>query len=315
MNIIRQHPHFRALKKQGVTYYDMHYHSDYSMDSSTNIRFIEKRAQMIGCGIALTDHNVINGGLELYKRKKIKIIPSIEITPSELIDIIPYFYKFSDLKEFYGKYIKDYLRPNIGFNFNRVTWKFDEIINKLRNYRCLITIPHLTAPYPQNAESFLKGMPKKLLEKIDGFEVLNGLMKRERNERTINAVKDLNKCFVGGSDGHTLLQMGSVITLAENSNLEGFLDYIRKKQNIIMGEELNWSFRKTVQLIIIKNAFILKVKEQAQKPIIKAGQTIEKAAKKTERTVKQVGEKSKEQFRKVQKRSKEEYRKIRYGNN
>ncbi|MBI2672092.1 hypothetical protein HYX16_04115 [Candidatus Woesearchaeota archaeon] len=315
MNLIHQHPHFRALKKQGVTYADMHYHSDYSMDSSTHLRFIEKRAHMLGCGVALTDHNAIQGSLELNRRKKIMVVPSIEITPSELIDIIPFFYKFSDLKEFYNKYIRDYLKPNIGFNFNRVTWKFEEMINRLENYRCLITLPHLAAPYPQNAETFLKEMSKKLLEKIDGFEVLNSLMKKERNERTVNAVKDLNKCFVGGSDGHTLLQMGHTITITENSNLEGFLDYIRKKQNIVMGHELNWSFRKTVQLIIIKNAFILKVKEQAQKPIRKASQTIEKTEKGIERTVKKVSKKSMEQFRKVRKKSREEFRKIRYGHN
>ena len=295
MEVIYQTPKFRKLKRQGLTYVDMHYHTNKSMDSSTHVSFIAKRAKMIGCGVAITDHNVIHGAINLAK-KKVMVIPSIEITPSELVDIIPFFYSMSELKEFYHKYIKDYIKPNIGFNFNRVTWKFEEIHEKLEKYNCLITVPHYAAPYPQNAEDFFK-KNQGLLKRIHGFEVLNGLMRKDRNKKAQDIAKELNRCFVGGSDGHTLLQLGRVITITENSDIEGFLDHIKNKQNIVMGEELNWSYRKLVQLIIIKNALKLRVKEEVKKPVELVERTVERA----ERTVEKIKEKSKTQFKKLRK--------------
>lgn len=262
MNILFEHPRFRKLKKQGLTYVDMHYHTRYSMDTSTRVRFIAKRAKMLGCGVAITDHNVINGAIDLIKKKKVMVVPSIEITTSELIDVIPYFYNLSELKEFYNKTIKDYLRPNIGFNFNRVTWKCAEIIEKLEKYNCLIIIPHPYAPYPQNADQFLFGDNRSLLKKIHGFEVLNGLLRKDRNDRAQTITKDLDKAYVGGSDGHVLFQLGKVITVTENSNLEGFLDHIRKKENMIIGEEVSWGYRKLIHWTILKNCFKLRIKEK-----------------------------------------------------
>ena len=260
MDVLFEHPRFRKLKKQGLTYVDMHYHTNYSMDTSTRVRFIAKRAKMLGCGVAVTDHNAIGGALDLIKKKKVMVVPSLEITTSELIDIIPYFYSANELKEFYNKHIKNFIRPNIGFNFNRVTWKFTEMIEKLEKYNCLIIVPHPFAPYPQSAEQFLLKDNRSLLKRIHGFEVLNGLMRKDRNKKALTITKELDKSYVGGSDGHTLLQLGRVITITENTDLEGFLDYVKNKQNIVMGEELTWSARKLVHLIIMKNAFKIRIK-------------------------------------------------------
>lgn len=265
MDVIFEHPRFRKLKKQGLTYIDMHYHTNYSMDTSTRVSFISKRAKMLGCGVAITDHNEIKGCLALMKKDKCTIIPSIEITTSELLDIIPYFYHVNDLKEFYHKYIKHFIRPNIGFNFNRVTWKFEEILHKLRNYRCLINLPHPFAPYPQNTEQFLLKENKGLLNYIDSIEVLNGTLHRDRNLKAIKINKKLKKAYVGGSDGHTLFQLGEVLTITENTNKEGFLDYIKKHQNIVIGEEMRWLHRTWVQMSIFKNALKFKIKEKSSK--------------------------------------------------
>lgn len=262
MNVLFEKPRFRKLKKQGLTYVDMHYHTKYSMDTSTRVRFIAKRAKMLGCGIAITDHNVIGGSLDLIKKSKVMIVPSIEITTSELIDIIPYFYKINDLKEFYNNYIKKFLRPNIGFNFNRVVWKVSEILEKLTKYRCLVIVPHPFCSYPQTADQYFLKDNKSMLKKINGFEVLNGLMKRDRNEKALKITKEFGKSYIGGSDGHTLLQLGKVLTVTENTNLEGFLDYIKKKQNMVIGEEVSWVYRKWIHLNILKNSLKLRIKER-----------------------------------------------------
>ncbi len=271
MDVIFQKPKFRKLKKQGLTYVDMHFHTNYSMDTSTRVTFIAKRAKMLGCGIAITDHNEIKGSFELAKKKKCMVIPSIEITSSELLDIIPYFYHQNDLKEFYSKHIKHYIRPNIGFNFNRVTWKFEEILNKLRNYRCIVNLPHPYAPYPQNTDQFLLKENKKLLNHIDSLEVLNGTLHRERNLNAIKLNKKLKKAYTGGSDGHTLFQLGEVITITENTDVEGFLNYIKKRQNIVMGEEMSFGHRSWVHLVIFKNALKFKIKEKGSKLAKKNG--------------------------------------------
>ena len=121
-------------------------------------------------------------------------------------------------------------------------------------------MPHPFAPYPQNAEEFLMNYNKKLLKKIDGFEVLNGLMKKDRNMKSLELTKKLDKSYIGGSDGHTLFQLGRVVTVTENSNAEEFLDNIKAKKNIVMGEEVSWGYRKLIHLIIFKNSLKIRVK-------------------------------------------------------
>jgi hypothetical protein len=82
---------------------------------------------------------------------------------------------------------------------------------------------------------------------------------------SIKLNKKLKKCYTGGSDGHTLFQLGEVITITENTDIGGFLDYIKKHQNIVMGEEMNFGHRSWVQLIIFKNALKFKIKEKGSK--------------------------------------------------
>ena len=151
MKVIYQKPKFKKLKKQGLMCVDLHLHSSYS-DSTTTLNLLLQRARRLGIGLAITDHNHIMGSLKAFTRqKKVMIIPSIELTSTENIDLIPYFYNMAELVEFYNKYVVKTKTPNRGFDFNKLKWTTSELIDHLKKYNCLINIPHPFAPYPKNA--------------------------------------------------------------------------------------------------------------------------------------------------------------------
>jgi hypothetical protein len=47
----------------------------------------------------------------------------------------------------------------------------------------------------------------------------------------------LTKCFTGGSDGHTIFELGNVLTASYADSIESFLNNIIKKKNYVVGTE------------------------------------------------------------------------------
>ena len=274
MQVLFQKPNFRKLKKQGLMAVDMHLHSSYS-DSTTTVKLLLQRARMLNIGLAITDHNHILGNVKAYtKQNKVMIIPSIELTSIENIDIIPYFYNIKELVEFYNKYISKSKRPNRGFDFYKLKWTFAELIDHLKKYNCIINLPHPFAPYPKNAHSFLTRKENQhLIKKIDCIEALNSLMTRDKNLKSIQWIKDLNKSFNGSSDGHTLFHIGKAVTISEGNDRESFLDSIKKKKNFVMGEEVTGLSKAITSMVIMKNSIRLKIDEKSEEIRIKLKET------------------------------------------
>jgi hypothetical protein len=75
---------------------------------------------------------------------------------------------------------------------------------------------------------------------VDGVEVINAGNLKKWNLQSAVLGFNLEKAITGGSDGHTLKQMGRVVSYAEcKKDRKEFLDAVKKKRNKVIGKEIN----------------------------------------------------------------------------
>ncbi len=258
MQLIREFPNILALKKQGYVCADLHFHSTFSDGRSTPQEIVQK-AKELGIGFAITDHNEIRGSLEA-STEDVLIIPSIEVTSIDKKDLLIYFYKFEDLKDFYDKYVKNNKFPNRGLNLNKLLLKFSEIIKHAREYKCVLVLPHPYTIKPKDSWRFIESS-NELIEEIDCVEILNGLLNKRRNQKAMVWGEKHNKSPFGGSDGHHLGALGNVVTAIKcKPNISSFLDNLKEGNSIVVGEELSLRKAFSSRTAIIKNNVIFRRK-------------------------------------------------------
>jgi len=260
MQILFQKPTLKKLKRQGLTYVDMHYHTSAS-DSSANLFLTLQRAKLMKAGIAITDHNDIKAAVKASQHKNILIIPGIEVTSYDYMDLLIYFYNMEDLKHFFITHIYGQTRPNRGFDYNRSKYNMKELLNVLDNYKCVKALAHPFISNPQTSYYYFDSH-KQLLKKIDAIEGLNSLLTPEQNRKAIEWAKKIKKPVIGGSDAHTIYHLGKVFTISEDSTIESFLDSIKKNKHVVMGEHVTGLSRWYAGLIIFKNNLRLRLKEE-----------------------------------------------------
>ena len=123
-----------------------------------------------------------------------------------------------------------------------IALNMEEIIERARTFDTLIIFPHpYCAAYTGiNNPFFPKNRLKQLYGTVDGVEVINASNLKKWNLRSAVLGFNLNMAMTGGSDGHSLKQMGRVVTCAEfNNDRKGFLDSIKNKQNKVIGKEIH----------------------------------------------------------------------------
>lgn len=233
-----QKPNLSELTKQFICV-DMHFHTEYS-DTYTKVVDILKYAKKLNVGVAITDHNEISGALAASKDTGAFIIPGIEISCKECPHILAYFYSFSELTDLFERHI---LHRRGGNPWLSTSIGTEELFDILSDYNCIAGPAHPVA-YPKRFSciSQLKAghVPLDVIGKFDSIEVINGANIRRMNIKGAAWCNHLGKCFHGGSDGHVLRSLGTTVTYAEcNRSVDDFLDSIRKKQNYVMGKEMN----------------------------------------------------------------------------
>ena len=152
---LQQKPEIDKLNNEGYGIVDMHVHSDYSCDGAVKVDDLLKKARQLGIGLAITDHNKIEGSIEAARKSNgVLIIPGIELRSREGIDILIYFYKISEMKDFYGKHIQGNRKRDVqgSSRLNIV-----QIVETLKKYRCLVSIAH---PYRFYLKKFFNIMFK-----------------------------------------------------------------------------------------------------------------------------------------------------------
>ncbi len=234
--VVFQDPDLEKLT-QTVTVVDLHFHSHYS-DGANSPRQIVEKAEKLGIGIAITDHNGIEGALALDRQSTVLNIPGIEVTSREGAHLLLYFYAASDLKQFFEADIQPFLGRE---RMSSIALSMEEIIRRARAHEALIIFPHpFCAMYTGVCNPmFSRDRQQALLASVDGVEVINAGNLKKWNLKSALLGFNLNKIMTGGSDGHGLYQMGKAVTCAPGArDRVSFLDALKARNNRVVGREV-----------------------------------------------------------------------------
>lgn len=216
------------LLKEGYTCFEMHAHTDFSKDAFGDIKKYLKIARRDGIGLAITDHNEIDGAVYAVKNSNgVPIIPGIEVKAFNGIDVLIYFYDVKGLIEYYEKYLfprkkKDDFVPDI---------TVEEIVDFASRFKCLIAAPH---PFEARCCGFGNVIENgvtspDIMRKIDCIEIINGANTKKRNKKATRWAKELEKRPMGGSDAHISSEIAKVLTCIKLQPGENFLDAIKTR--------------------------------------------------------------------------------------
>ena len=231
-------PDLVQLRNEGLTAVDMHFHTDHS-DSHVGVNEVLAKARRAGFGLAVTDHNVISGSLQAFRdRGDLLVAPGMEVSAFDGPHILTYFYSPRDLED----YFKRHIEPNRqGSPWLAIKLGTQVIIDRAEEYNC-VTI----AAHPYGYLIFNKGLlksigaeylPPELIVRFDGLEVISGGMTHSLNVKAMRLAQEKALAFTGGTDGHMLSDVGGVVTCAHETTLEGFLDAIAARRNLVIGCE------------------------------------------------------------------------------
>lgn len=225
--------HFHKL---GYTGFDLHFHSQYSMDSIANLDNVLLKAKHDRIGLSVTDHNHFKGSFLASKwrfKTAVPIIPGIEVTTRSGVHSLYYFYNRNDLKEFYQKDVKPFMkndpwRPNI---------TAEDLMERSEKYNCVIGMPH---PYVPGLTGMMRiPITEYMKKKLSFIEGLNGYNLTKNNQKAITLAKSYRKPMTAGSDGHTVFELGSCLTFLKGESTEELLSNLKKGNSIIAGKEEN----------------------------------------------------------------------------
>jgi predicted metal-dependent phosphoesterase TrpH len=216
-----------------------------------------QRAEELGIGVAITDHNEIAGVIEAYESGPgVPVIPGIEVSALDGPHILIYFPALAGLADFFERYVKD-ARQESPFMAIRLTT--EEIVTRAAHFDCLTVAAHPYG-YAVMNRGLLKcvengALPSALPDRFDAIEVICGGMSRSLNRRAI-AYADERACAItGGSDAHCLSAVGSVVTCCPSSTPAGFLTDIREQRNLVTGAGIS-RLSKGVTLGIITRKYL-----------------------------------------------------------
>lgn len=232
-----EQPDLDRLTNQ-FTVVDLHFHTNYS-DGLNSVKAIAARARELRIGVAITDHNEIQGAVEIAAEKDILTIPGIEVTSLEGTHLLVYFYSIAGLKKFYKNEIKPFMGHDI---MSSTGLMMEEIIQRARKYRSVVVFPHpYCAMYTGICNhQFSKDRLDVLFQMCDGVEAINSENLKKWNLKSALLGFNLDKALTGGSDGHTLYHMGRVVTFSTcRPTRKAFLDSIRMKETKVIGKEIS----------------------------------------------------------------------------
>jgi len=185
--------------------FDLHIHSNYSSDSNLSVHDILKQAVRKGLdGIAICDHNTVEGSLHAIQRARelnlsLIVIPGIEISTSD------------------GHLIVLGIRENI-----QPDLPVSETITIARQKGAVVIAPH---PFKKNSIGYAA-------KDADAIETFNSRCMFGENEKAKELALSLGKPEVGGSDSHLLSAIGLGFTVIDAQDAHrseiSVLDSIRK---------------------------------------------------------------------------------------
>ncbi len=224
------------------TLVDMHVHTRYS-DGLNTVGAIAQQAETLGIGVAITDHNEIQGAIDISKNSKVLSVPGIEVTSREGSHLLVYFYKIDSLKRFYRSVVVPHMGEGV---MSSLSLEMEEIIRRARKYQSVIIFPHpFCAAYTGVCNlQFPAEQLDRMLDMVDGVEAINAGNLNKWNLKCAVLGFNLDKAVTGGSDGHAMNHIGRAVTyLPGNVGRRAFLDAVKEKRVKVIGKEMS-IFRK-----------------------------------------------------------------------
>ncbi len=162
---------------------DLHLHSRYSHDSRTSLDELIRRSHECGLDrIALTDHNTIEGALELAR-----LAPELAIVGDEAKTL-----EGEVIGLFINKRLPPYQRP-------------EQVMDLVHEMGGLTYVPH---PFDRNRSHFRAERIVELADHIDIIEVHNPWCDHAANAAATRLAADLGKVTATGSDAHSAHELG-----------------------------------------------------------------------------------------------------------
>ncbi len=194
---------------------DMHVHTKYSLDGKGEPREFVEIAKLKGLsGIAITDHNEIEGALEAKEYSK--DMDFLVIVGEEISTTCGHILAYN-IKE----KIEREREPK-------------EIVKEIKRQGGFAVVAH-----PDRIPS---GISSKIVRTLDvsGIEALNGATVPHKNRGANKLAHELNLGIIGGSDSHKPKDIGAAYTVFEGTSL-GVYDiqqHIRQKRSVPAGHSL-----------------------------------------------------------------------------
>ncbi len=201
---------------------DLHIHSKYSEDAIGEPKEIIKQVKKKDLdGIAITDHNTVEGGLKGVKDcpKDFIVIPGIEISTKD------------------GHLIALNVKENITRD-RSVEETVEEIIDKGGTP----IVPHLY----RTMSGIKEGKLKRILPNISSIEVYNSCSVNKSNYKTSKTAKKYNLGGTGGTDSHVPKYCGLAYTICktENKSIDAIISEIEKGRTWGRGKNLPMEYRR-----------------------------------------------------------------------
>jgi predicted metal-dependent phosphoesterase TrpH len=212
---------------------DLHIHSQYSEDATGSPKDIIKILQKKGLqGMAITDHNTVEGGLKALKvkPKEFIVIPGVEISTKD----------------------GHMLALNVTENIKRHL-SVEETVEKIIDAGGLPVAPHLF----RNMSGIKKEKLRNIQTKISAIEVFNSCSLPQTNLKTAKIAKEYGLGGTGGSDAHDPIYAGYAYTTVDTTdmNIDSILSEINKKKTWGEGITMPLEYRQDRMMKSIKQFF------------------------------------------------------------
>jgi len=212
---------------------DLHIHSQYSEDAIGSPKEIIKSLKKKGLqGMAITDHNTVEGGLKAVKiaPKDFIIIPGIEISTAD------------------GHMLALNVEKNIARNLS-----IQETVEKILEQCGIPIVPHLL----RNMSGIKKEKLKTTHQKINAIEVFNACSMPKTNLKITKIAKEFNLGGTGGSDSHDPAYAGYAYTVVDTTDMnpDTILSEINKKKTWGEGITMPIEYRRDRMLKSIRQFF------------------------------------------------------------
>jgi predicted metal-dependent phosphoesterase TrpH len=188
---------------------DLHLHSIFSHDGRSSLVELIERSRECGLDrIALTDHNTVEGALELAR-----MAPELTIVGEEA--------KTRE-GEVIGLFITERLAPYMNA---------EEVMDVIHDMGGLTYLPH---PLDRHRSHFRPERVVELADRIDIIETYNPWCDAAANAAAAKLAADLGKATATGSDSHAVQEMGrSWMEIDDYSDPADFLKKLRDARHVV----------------------------------------------------------------------------------